>query len=267
MTHHRSQTSTRGRILALGTALLASSLLAPLALAEDEGYIIETINRGSGIMTEGPTEERTTTYVAHDKMKVVNEGPEATNMILDPASGVMTFVNDAAKEYFQINVQDVIDAMNDPRMAEMRSMLGEIEVSVTDTGETKRIGEWDCRLYNVTKRGVMEVDQEIWAAEDIDLDVNRYTRMMSMAGAQDLPGSEAQQAEMAKIKGYPILTRTTMMMMGAEMKTEIEVQSIRREAIPAEDFEVPADYALKDVGSGMGMGMGMGAAPGAHGAH
>ncbi|MBN2885948.1 MAG: DUF4412 domain-containing protein [Chromatiaceae bacterium] len=258
MTHHSSATSAFARGLALGATLFAGALLAPLASAADEGYVIETINRGSGIMSEGPTEERTLTYVAHDKMKVVNEGPEATNMVLDPASGVMSFVNDTKKEYFQINVQDVIDAMKDPRMAEMRSMIGDIEVSVTDTGETKRIGDWDCRRYQVTKRGMMEVDQEVWATESVDLDVSRFTRMMSMAGAQDLPGSEAQQAEMAKIKGYPVLTLTRMMMMGTEMKTEIEVQSIRREAIPAAFFEIPADYSLKEIGSGM---MGHGAMP------
>ncbi|NKN32429.1 DUF4412 domain-containing protein [Marichromatium bheemlicum] len=232
--------------------LLFAALLLPLfAGAAEDGYYIETINRGSAVMSEGPQESLSKTYIGHGKMKVVNSGENADSMILDPESGVMTFLNDSLQQYFTINVADVAKAMADPSMAQMRAMISETKVSVEDTGETRQIGDWECRKYAVTKQGMMQVEQEVWATEEIDLDVRPYTRMMRMSGASDIPGGAEQMAELDKIKGFPILTVSTMNMMGTEVRTETEVTEVRRQAIPADTFTVPEGYQLKEIGMGM----------------
>ncbi len=244
------------RGLRMTLAILLTSLLSlPAVLADEEGVYIETINRSTGLMGEAPQEELSKTYLAHGKMKVVSSDPNGTDMILDPATGNMTFINHGAKQYYQIDINRLKESMSQPGMEQMRSMIADTKINVQDTGETKRIGEWNCRKYLVTKTGMMGIEQEVWATEDVDFDVNHFTGMMSMSGPDGLlansPEGEAQQAEMAKIKGYPILTKSRMQMMGSTMETESEVKVIRKEAMPASLFEIPEGYTEREMGKGM----------------
>lgn len=247
---HRSHSLTQGLRLTLAI-LLTSTLNLPSAMAGDEGIYVETLNRTTGLTGEAPTEELSKTYLAHDKMKVVGSDPQGTDMILDPANGTMTFLNHGAKEYYKISVKDMMKGISQPGMDQMRAMMEETKITVTETGQTKQIGEWNCKEYKVIKTGMMSIDQEVWATDAVDIDVNRFTEMMSLSGPDGLlagsPAAEAQRAEMAKIKGYPILTKTRMQMMGTTMESESEVKIIRQEAMPATLFEIPEGYQPKEM--------------------
>jgi hypothetical protein len=245
----------RDGIVRLGLAILMGTLLpAATALADNQGFYIETINRTSGMAGQGPSEERTKTYLAHDKMKVVHEGTDATDMIMDPSAGLLTFVNHGAKQYLSIDINAVMEGMSGPAAEQMQAMIGEMTVAVEPTGETKKLGDWNTTHYRVSKTGMVGIEQDVWATEDVAIDVSRYTDMMSTAGPgsalANSPAGLAQRAEMAKIKGYPILTKTKMQMMGTTMETETEVTLIREEEIPADVFTVPADYTLKEMSMG-----------------
>ncbi|MBK1721667.1 DUF4412 domain-containing protein [Thiocystis violacea] len=243
--------------LGLTAALIVASSLTA-ALASDDGLYIETINRSKGLTGETPREDISKTYVAHDKMKVVSSDPQGSDMILDPATGTMTFLNDAAKEYYQINAKSMMEGMSQPGMDQMRAMLEQNKVSVEKTDETQKINDWNCRKYLVHKTGMMEIEQEIWATEDVDIDLQRYTDLMSMSGPAgllgDSPAAKAQREEMDKVKGYPILTKAKMQMMGANMETESEVKVIRKEPMAADFFEIPEGYAQKEMGMPGGAG-------------
>jgi hypothetical protein len=247
--------------LVRGLAILLISILGlPAALAGDEGIYLETINRSTGLMGEAPQEELSKTYLAHGKMKVSGSDATGTDMLLDPATGNMTFINHGAKQYYQINIARVKEGMSQPGMEQMRAMVADTKITVQDTGETKQIGEWNCRKYLVIKTGMMSIEQEVWATEDVDFDVNRFTEMMSLSGPDGLlansPEGQAQQAEMAKIKGYPILTKTRMQMMGSSMETESEVKIVRHEAMPASLFDIPAGYVEREMNAGKEAGAG-----------
>lgn len=257
MTVHFAKTAQRPLRIqrrGLSLALLLASLvgLSPV-VAGDEGIYLETSNRSTGLMGEASHEELSKTYLAHGKMKVASADPQGTDMILDPATGDMVFINHGAKQYYQINIARVKEGMSQPGMEQMRAMVAETKISVQDTGETKKIGDWNCKKYQVAKTGMMQIEQEVWATEEVAFDVNRFTEMMSLSGPDGLlansPEGAAQKAEMAKIKGYPILTKTRMQMMGSAMETESEVKVIRQEAIPASLFDIPADYLPKEMGA------------------
>ena len=249
---HRSPPLTQGLRLTLAI-LLTSVIGLPSALAGDEGVYIETLNRTAGLTGETPTEDLSKTYLAHDRMKVVSGDPQGTDMILDPANGTMTFLNHGTKEYYQISVKDMMKGISQPGIEQMRAMMEETKISVTETGQTKQIGDWNCKEYKVTKTGMMGIEQEIWATEDVAVDVNRFTEMMSLSGPEGLlagsPAAEAQRAEMAKVKGYPILTKTRMQMMGTTMESESEVKVIRAEAMPLSLFEIPEGYQQREMGA------------------
>lgn len=242
------------------TGLIPAYLLLALlplgaASAETEGFYIETINRGTGLMGDTSIEELSKTYLAGERMKIVNEGEDATDMIMDRASGVMTIINHPAKEYLPIDVKSVMETMAGPAGEQMRNMMGDSQVRVVETGETKKIGAWTTREYRLTRTGMVGIEKEIWATEEIDLDLTHFSDMMGQGGPGGFLGNSpaglAQQEEMAKIKGYPILTKTRMEMMGSRMETETEVVLIRKEMIPDTLFEVPAGYTPREMGTGM----------------
>ena len=239
-------------------ALLASALYLSPAVASDEGIYIETVNRSTGLMGETPREETSKTYVAHDKMKVASSDPEGADMLLDPTTGLMTFLNHANKEYYQINAKSMMQGMSQPGLEQMRAMLEQTKISVEATDETKKINDWNCRKYKVTKTGMMEIEQEIWATEEVDINLDRYNELMSMSGPDGLLGDseagKAQRTEMEKIKGYPILSKSKMNMMGSTMETESEVKIIRQEPMQAEMFEIPKDYQKKEMGQSSAAG-------------
>jgi hypothetical protein len=247
---HQVRPFIRGLKLTLAIGL-TGLLTLPVASAGDEGIYIETTNRSSGLTGETPREDVSKTYIADGKMKVVSSDPEGADMILDPTSGNMTFLNNAAKEYYQLNAKSVMEGMSQPGMEQMRAMMENTKVSVQDTGETKQIGSWNCKLYKVSKSGMMGIEQEVWATQDVDLDIKRFNEMMSLSGPDGLLGSspagETQRAEMAKIKGFPILTKTKLEMMGSKMETENQVTIIRKEPVAANIFEIPEGYKLKDM--------------------
>jgi len=240
------------RFVSLGlAALLMTALCSSLALAEEDGLFIETVNRSSGLTSEAPTEEVSHTFVAHGKMKVASTDPNGTDMILDPATGDMTFMNRGVKEYYRINAKSMMEGLSKPGLDQMRAMMEQTKVRVEPTDETREINGWNCRKYRVVKTGMMEIEQEIWAAEDVDLDLDRYTDLMSLSGPEGLLGDSeagrAQRAEMDKIKGYPILTKLKMQLMGTSMESESEVRIIRREPMAAGLFEVPSDYKEREM--------------------
>jgi len=259
----KHSTLRSARLVSFALAALLALVLAPsIALAEEEGVFIETVNRSSGLTGEAPTEEVSQTFVAHGKMKVASADPNGTDMILDPATGEMTFMNHGVKEFYKINAKSMMEGLSKPGMDQMRAMMEQTRVTVEPTDETREINGWNCRKYRVAKTGMMEIEQEIWATEDVDLDLDRYTDLMSLSGPDGLLGDSeagrAQRAEMEKIKGYPILTKSKMQLMGTNMESETEVRIIRKEPMAAGLFEVPTDYKERE--------MNMPGAPSAHGA-
>jgi hypothetical protein len=248
----RSPRSKLRAPLILSVLLMGLPGVTP-ALADDEGLYIETLNISSGLVGETPREELSKTYVAYDKMKVVSSDPQGAEMILDPVKGTLTFLNPEAKEYYQIDAKGMAQSMSQPGLEQMQAMMEQNKVAVEPTEETQKINGWSCKKYRVHKTGMMEVEQEIWATEDVSVDVDRYTDLMSMSGPEgllgDSPAAKTQRDEMAKIKGYPILTTSKMQMMGSTMETKSEVKAIRKEPMPAALFEIPEGYAKKEMRS------------------
>lgn len=227
-------------------AALCVLLSSPWALADEEGILIETVNRQSGLSGEETTEELSRTLVAYGKMKIASADPQGTDMIVDPATGEMIFLNHAAKEYYRLNRKEVLAGLSQPGIEQMRALLEQTQVQVEPTEERRQINGFDCRKYRVIKRGLMDVEQEVWAAEGVDLNLDPYNDLMRLSGPEGLLGdseaARAQRAEMQKIKGYPILTISKVQIMGTEMENQVEVRTIRKEPMAASLFEIPADY-------------------------
>lgn len=132
--------------------------------------------------------------------------------------------------------------------AMMEQMMGSVKIDVTETADTKKIGEWDTRKYTVTTSVMgMTINQEIWATSDIDVDTRLYqaaaNAMMSM-----MPGMSDLTTEMMKIKGVPVLTTVSGNMMGATLSSTTELLEFKDAPLPQSGFKVPEGYKEVDIG-------------------
>jgi hypothetical protein len=123
------------------------------------------------------------------------------------------------------------------------AMGGEMSAKVTDTGETKKIGDWNCRKYiiemSMGKAGASK--SESWATEDLKID---YTMAFTAANAMmaSMPGFEKIIQEMKKVKGIVVLQTATTKMMGAEVTSTTELLEASEKDAPAGNYDIPAGY-------------------------
>jgi hypothetical protein len=196
-------------------------------------------------MTTPAKDETAVTWIADGKMST--DSPESM-VIVRMDKDVMYNVMKKEKKYMEIPLSKMMETIADPKMAEaMKGLAGQMKISVTETSETKTINGWKCRKYiQVMEMPMMgPVSSEVWASPDIKIDYEMYFKSAAAVYAR-MPGMSGSLAEivkeMKKIKGMPVLTTTTMKMMGSEMKSSEELVEVKEDKAPASVFEVPAGY-------------------------
>lgn len=132
----------------------------------------------------------------------------------------------------------------------MKSMM-KIDATVTETGEKKKIKEWNCVKYILQlNMGIGQAEKEIWATEDIDIDSEIYSKfnfseMMGMPGMQEALGQIME--EMKKIRGVQVFTKSTQNIMNQTFQSTTELVEFKTGKAPAHVFEIPAGYTKKQI--------------------
>lgn len=136
------------------------------------------------------------------------------------------------------------------KMAE--SMMAGIEAKVTDSGETRKIKDWNCRKYVVEMTLPMGKSRaEIWATKDIKVDPKTYWTVANAMMASQ-PGFEKIMEEMKKIDGVVVESVTEAEVMGIKVKSTEDLLEIEEKAAPGGVFDIPKEYK-KTENAGMMM--------------
>ncbi len=247
-------------VYSLFYALFLSMVISPAVLRAD--IFMKQKNHTDGFKMMGQTQPAKdviqTVWISTDKIR--SDDPEQS-VILRLDKKKIYMLNHAQKTYSEMpmDISSTIgnqmeDAMEDEEMSEedqanvMNMMKGmtQMKITVTPTSEKKKIGDWNCQKYNqelVMMMGPMT--SEIWATEDLKLDYDLYNKYMAaMMGKGGMFGDFMSQiaSEMKKIKGVPVLTVSTVNMMGASVKSTQELIEYKEGTAPAGHFEIPSGY-------------------------
>jgi hypothetical protein len=128
----------------------------------------------------------------------------------------------------------------------MAKGMMKMKITVTPTREKKKIGDWNCQKYIQKLETMMgPTTSEVWATEDLKMDYNLYAKFSSallgqQPGAQQMMGDMVE--ELKKIKGVPVLTSTTVNMMGSTMTSSQELLEFKEGTAPSGIFELPKGY-------------------------
>ena len=132
------------------------------------------------------------------------------------------------------------------QLQEMVGKMAEIRVSISQTDERKKIGDWNCTKYLQTIETFMgPATIEVWATEDLDMDMDRYvdltTAMMAMQPGMKQNLAKVQR-ELKKVKGVRVLEKTSNDMMGTKVNSTITLLEFKEGKAPAGLFDLPEGY-------------------------
>lgn len=179
--------------------------------------------------------------IDHNKMQYAEMSVDFDKMISDAAAAGAGDDPDKAK---------AMEKMPGFMKNMMKNAMGDMSAKVTETGETKKIGDWNCRKYLIeTNMGMAGTTaSEAWATEDLKID---YTMAFTAANAMmaSMPGFEKIVQEMKKIKGFVVYQTSTIKVMGSEVKSTTELIEAGNKDAPAGNYDVPAGYKkVKSMG-------------------
>jgi hypothetical protein len=223
-------------------SVLALSTLALSASAEDLTITFKATDGGSA-----------THYFSKDRIRM-NNG--RTDTILEFSSGKIINIDNQKKEYSEMTVAEIDEAMKgmaaqmDQAMAgmppqvreKMAGMMGGAAAEVTVTkGATRTIAGYACQTYTIAMGAKMTQESCNSTALVPPFDPANFQKL-SRVSFPMMQGMDAMIKKMAEIQGIALMNHMTLNMMGHKTETSMEATEIKKGAIPAEAFAVPAGY-------------------------
>lgn len=253
-------------------AMIAAGLLAaPLATA---GVYVETVDRD---ITSGSTTPKQKIYVQNGAGRFLD--PEGRSSLIK--GDTLYMIDDKERSYIvmdkatmeqvakKLNAQmeqlkEQMSKLPPEQRAQMEQMLGGAglggsprTVEVSDTGKSDKVDGRTCKLWDVTRDGVL--DEQICVVpysslpgkENFSVVFGNFARVFEEM-AKSVPMLSGMMANefsaQVKTNGYPVRQRAYEN--GKLINEETLVKVWREEAIPASMFEVPAGYQRKQLPMG-----------------
>jgi len=182
---------------------------------------------------------------------MVTTNMESQSIILDLKANKMFIVNISEKTYVETDLPLDMAKLLPPQAAQVMGGMMKATVTVAPNGQTKQVGTWKCAGYDVTiamPMMMMTMKQTVWAASNVGVDLNRFMAKAygTIIKAQNMMFDDAAVNEMKKIDGFPILTETTLEMMGTQNHRSSEVVEISKKTPPAGVYAVPDGFTKTD---------------------
>jgi hypothetical protein len=196
--------------------------------------------------TQEPTDEEHVTWLGDGRMRM-DQG--ATSMVVLPDDQTMFIINHDDSTYAVVDLPVDLTTMLPPGMAEQMMKMMQFDITVTPTDETKTVGEWEARRYDMKlTSSMMSMDSVLWASTKTPIDASDY---LSLYGEilRLQPGMDAMVDKIASIDGFVVAQEATMSMsfMGdTTIGSSDRVLTIEELEAPAGTYAPPSGYTRKD---------------------
>ena len=249
---------------------MAAALLGvALPAAADDLTIVSRMTRDGGEPTTA------TSYLSTDHARMVQ--PDGQEAILDLKTGQITVIDGRKKEYFVVTRQDMDQmktrlqqTMDSPEMQrakeQMKSLPPEVQkrmqgmmgaatgsFDVKKTGTTRKIAGYNCDNWTVTFGQFSKTEQCMTTELPVPVqtfdayrDFAEGMRSMMASMGPMAKGMADIAAKMKEMRGYPLAVSTSSSFMGRSSTASTEVVEVKKGAIPASAWDVPAGYKKMD---------------------
>lgn len=236
---------SKKNIIWLIASLFAFSILLSPILAEADILIKKNKLTESTVMgqPQPPKVEEGKTWIAKNKMR---EDMAESSIIVRLDLNKIYTIDHSKKTYSEIDLPVEIDKVFPPEAKQMMDVMQIKSSSIREVPETQTIRGWWCQKFLVeVEISMMEMNlpmkMEIWASKQLGIDLNAHKKFSSAILSLN-PFTKDLSEKFNKIEGYPVLTISSMKMMGTETKEREEVVSVEKKDVPAKTFNLPKGY-------------------------
>ena len=222
-------------------AALVILVLAAGTAAADLKVVKQTHVDGFTIMgqSQPPTDKEQITWIGTDKMNM-NQGDTATIVRLDLMK--LFVIDHSRKVYHVLDLPVDLNQLVPPQMKQMLSMM-QFDVTVTPSDESKQVGEWPARRYDMTMSSPMfTMKSTMWVTKVAGYDPATFGQMYSYLNSLQ-PGMADAVKEMSKVDGLVVEQAGVMSMANSEVATSEKTVSIENLDAPAGTYDPPAGYS------------------------
>lgn len=189
-----------------------------------------------------------TVYLTPAHMKTAGGGGDS---IFEFENGRMTFLDEAKKTYYVTSAEEM--AAYAKRREEQAKVSGFNvqafgalgEVAARKTGKTRRIAGYTCDEWVVAMGEALIL--EVCAARRLPVPPAYFDARKAAYAGMGPMGRHFERlfGAMRKVGGYPLSLAMHVKTEGMKQETLTEAIEVRKGAIPADTFAVPADYTKK----------------------
>ena len=227
-------------MIRLAFAFLGIALMACPAAAVDKGTYIE-----QEVVTEavkGQPAMQGVQKIWFTKDKIRNEmsyGDETSVAIVDLAGDRIILMPSEEKQYIQMKLGAYQQAVS-MRLAGAGLDDPEAKPKLNNTGEKKKIGEWECVKIVFEQGGKLPIKSVLWVSKDTGIDFKAYMDLMKALGMKKMLGKISNFVE--SIEGYPVQVKTTQTQHGQEVISTVRVTKIALGPVDPALFKIPEGY-------------------------
>ena len=247
---------------------------ASIILSTALSAIADDLTIVSKVTHDGGAAETGTSYISSDHVRMSQ--PDGNEAIFDLKGGQMIVMDGKKKTYYVVTQKDMDamaasmqEQMNSPEMKKAQeqmknlppdtqktmesAMAGMFTVEVKKTGTSRTIAGYKCENWDVAIGQFSKSEQCLtnelkFPVQAWDMYRSYADSMKSMMAAFGPMARTmtTMQEQLQKLKGFPLANTTTTSVMGRRSVRTSEVTSIKRGAIPASAWEIPAGYEKVD---------------------
>jgi hypothetical protein len=229
--------------------LLTLAILLTVGTAAGDYKIVQAHHQDGFTMmgqSQEPTDEKHVTWLGDRRMRM-DQG--ATSTIVLPDEKKMFIINHDDSTYAVVDLPVDLNAILPPGLGDQMMNMMKFNVTLTPTDETKEIGEWTARRYEMKlTSSMMTLDSVLWASNETPIDAADYLDLYGeMLRLQ--PGMDAMVDKIAAIDGFVVAQEAEMSMsfMGdSTVGSSDRVLSIEEMDAPAGTYAPPSGYSRKD---------------------
>jgi hypothetical protein len=200
-----------------------------------------------GGVTNPADDQQTETWMSSDKIASIGN---TRTVIVDGAADVMYFVNHTDSTYVEIALpMDWSAVVDGPLLGRLNMFKRMGKVKATD--ETKKIGEWECRGYDVlTWIPYMDIryderEMKVWMATAPPADAAYYIETMPEFWTLR-NYSDSLMVEMEKLKGLEVASEGVVYQRGFTVNSSEELLDMFEAEPPPDVYTVPEGYTKKE---------------------
>lgn len=191
---------------------------------------------------EGQPAMRGVQKIWFTKDKIRNEmsyGDETSVAIIDLAADSIVLMPSEEKQYIQMKLGAYQQAVS-MRLAGTGLDDPEAKPKLNNTGEKKKIGDWECVKVVFEQGGKLPIKSVLWVAKDTGIDFKAYMDLMKALGMKKMLGKISSFVE--SIEGYPVQVKTTQSQHGQEVTSTVRVTKIALGPVDPALFKIPKGY-------------------------